>query len=81
MDVVMKKIIIASLIIYASLFTTSCTTKTTNYDGEVVYVNAPDTLYSTRVDYLGYGLGGHGLGGNSMGGYGLSGYGGDWRTL
>lgn len=49
------------------------TTPTLNHNVGYFYTNN-DNLYSNRVDYLGYGLGGKGLGGYSMGGYGIAGY-------
>lgn len=75
----MKKIIITVLVFLPIMFLTSCVTQTTYRPGyNSQYVNSDaDYLYSNRVDYLGYGLGGRGLGGYGMGGYGLVGYGGE----
>ncbi|BCA93961.1 hypothetical protein TUM19329_03220 [Legionella antarctica] len=74
----MKKIIITILLLVPIAFLTGCTAKTyygSNYNRTYVY-SGTDDLFSRRVDYLGYGLGGRGFGGYGMGGYGLVGYGG-----
>ena len=83
MDVFMKKTIIIVLVFIPILFLSGCTTLTSSdtiYNRDSITINS-DPLYSTRVDYVGYGLGGQGLGGYGMGGYGLSGYAGQWREL
>ncbi|MCL9683147.1 hypothetical protein [Legionella maioricensis] len=75
----MKTIIITVFVLLPVVFLTGCTAKTyygPNYSKTYVY-SGTDDLYSKRVDYLGYGLGGQGLGGYGMGGYGLVGYGGE----
>jgi len=74
----MKKIIIL-LVFLSSTILTGCVTQTTygpDYNKTYIYTDTTDELYSKRVDYLGYGLGGQGFGGYGMGGYGLVGYGG-----
>ncbi|WP_298624656.1 hypothetical protein, partial [uncultured Legionella sp.] len=71
------RIKILSALLISLSFLTSCTTGTaynSNYKTAYIYTD-DDDLYSNRVDYLGYGLGGQGLGGDGMGGYGLTGYG------
>jgi len=73
----MNKIIISILVIASTSFLTGCVATTytgPGYNTTYVYAGSND-LYSNRVDYLGYGLGGQGLGGYSMGGFGLVGYG------
>lgn len=71
------KIIILTALFVSAMFLTGCVTKTT-YDSnslDRIYIYSDnDYLYSNRVDYLGYGLGGQGLGGYGMGGYGIAGY-------
>lgn len=71
--------ILSALLISLSLLS-GCTTGTAyNSNNNTTYIYTDDDdLYSKRVDYLGYGLGGQGFGGYGMGGYGLTGYGGEF---
>jgi hypothetical protein len=82
-ELLMKKIIITVLIIFSALFQTGCVTYTTYDSNNNTYYSytGPTDLYSKKVDYVGYGLGGHGFGGYGMGGYGLSGYAGRWQDI
>lgn len=73
----MMRNIISGLIILSTSFLSGCVAQTyygPGYNTTYVYAGSND-LYSNRVDYLGYGLGGQGLGGYGVGGYGLVGYG------
>lgn len=74
------KITILSTLLLSLTLLTGCASKTSlnsNYKTAYIYTE-DDNLYSKRVDYLGYGLGGTGFGGYGVGGYGLAGYGGQF---
>lgn len=75
----MRIIILGSLCLSLAVLTgcASRPTPNSNYQTINIYTE-DDSMYSKRVDYLGYGLGGEGFGGYSMGGYGLTGYGGQF---
>lgn len=75
----MKAIIINALLICLFLLTGCVSTSKPNSNYKATYIyTEDDNLYSNRVDYLGYRLGGKGFGGYGMGGYGLTGYGGQF---
>lgn len=70
-----------SALLLSLSFLTGCTSTGTSYNSnyKTTYIYTDDDhLYSNRVDYLGYGLGGQGFGGYGMGGYGITGYGGEF---
>jgi hypothetical protein len=75
----MKTTIISALLMSFILLTGCVSTSKPNSPYKATYIYTDnDNLYSKRVDYLGYRLGGTGFGGYGMGGYGLTGYGGQF---
>lgn len=78
----MKKIII-SVFVLSIPFLTGCVAETyygPGYSRTEVYSGSTD-IYSKKVDYIGYGIGGQGFGGYGVGGYGMTGYAGRWQDI